>query len=300
VRSAVSAATVVLVILAAMGVADAGVQPQTLSRHSSGSKATRRCRTSYGIVHALQRDARSGSRVFDRIAIRNAARAATRMFHLRIHSPNRKSALQAIEMRNSLRRVVHVARLHHGRRSSADRQVRRALHRYGVASLQFLRQLSRACHRHSNRASPRVAAVASEALYSEQEGHLGVNTFTNYRNASGLGTRIEPGAWVQVSCKVYDPYIQSVNPDGYWYRIASAPWSDAYYSPANTFMNGDPWGGSLYPQHGFRRSRLRVRADAGYAHGHLGPGSRCARRIQVCGDRRTLRREQQRQRELSR
>ena len=49
--------------------------------------------------------------------------------------------------------------------------------------------------------------------------------------------------WVNVSCKVYDPYIASVNPDGYWYRIASSPWNNELLSPANTFMNGDPWGG---------------------------------------------------------
>ncbi|HUB98920.1 MAG TPA: cutinase family protein [Solirubrobacterales bacterium] len=70
-----------------------------------------------------------------------------------------------------------------------------------------------------------------------------VNTFTNYHNASGLGPQIAAGQWVEVSCRVYDPTIASVNPDGYWYRIASPPWNNAYYSPANTFMNGDPYGG---------------------------------------------------------
>jgi hypothetical protein len=58
-----------------------------------------------------------------------------------------------------------------------------------------------------------------------------------------MGQPIAAGQWVQVSCKVYDPTIASVNPDGYWYRIASAPWNNACYSPANTFMNGDPYGG---------------------------------------------------------
>ncbi|MEW2255313.1 hypothetical protein [Streptomyces sp. NPDC047869] len=29
-------------------------------------------------------------------------------------------------------------------------------------------------------------------------------------------------------------------PGGYWYRIASPPWSDTYYAVANTFLNGDP------------------------------------------------------------
>jgi hypothetical protein len=71
----------------------------------------------------------------------------------------------------------------------------------------------------------------------------GVNTFTNYHNASGMGPPISAGTWVEVSCRVHDPFIASVNPDGWWYRIASPPWNDRYYSPANVFMNGDPYGG---------------------------------------------------------
>jgi len=77
----------------------------------------------------------------------------------------------------------------------------------------------------------------------EQQGHHGVNTFTNYHNASGVGQRIPASTWVLVSCKVYDPTIVSVSPGGYWYRIASSPWNNRYYAPANTFMNGDPWNG---------------------------------------------------------
>lgn len=87
-------------------------------------------------------------------------------------------------------------------------------------------------------------APAPAPTWSEQETpNHPVNTFTNYHNASGMGPAIGSGQWVQVSCKVYDPTIVSVNPDGYWYRIASGPWNNAYYSPANTFMNGDPYGG---------------------------------------------------------
>jgi len=82
------------------------------------------------------------------------------------------------------------------------------------------------------------------ANHSEQETpNHPVNTFTNYHNASGMGPAIAAGQWVEVSCRVYDPTIASVNPDGWWYRIASSPWNNAYYSPANTFMNGDPYGG---------------------------------------------------------
>ncbi|MCU1281935.1 MAG: putative cell wall-binding domain [bacterium] len=88
-----------------------------------------------------------------------------------------------------------------------------------------------------------TASPAGASGYSEQEGHHGANTFTDYHNASGMGPRVDAASWVDVSCKVYDPYIQSVNPDGYWYRIASAPWNDQYYAAANTFMNGDPWNG---------------------------------------------------------
>jgi hypothetical protein len=93
--------------------------------------------------------------------------------------------------------------------------------------------------------TPAPAPVpASAPTWSEQETpNHPVNTFTSYHNASGMGPAIAAGQWVQVSCKVYDPTIGSVNPDGYWYRIASSPWGNAYYSPANTFMNGDPYGG---------------------------------------------------------
>lgn len=80
-------------------------------------------------------------------------------------------------------------------------------------------------------------------VYAEQQGSHGANTFTNYHNASGMGVPVNAGQWVNVSCKVYDPYIASVNPDGYWYRLSDSPWNNQYYAAANTFMNGDPWGG---------------------------------------------------------
>jgi len=96
----------------------------------------------------------------------------------------------------------------------------------------------------TSESSPPPPLPVPATTWSEQETpNHPVNTFTNYHNASGMGPAIAAGQWVQVSCKVYDPTIASVNPDGYWYRIASSPWSNAYYSPANTFMNGDPYGG---------------------------------------------------------
>lgn len=77
--------------------------------------------------------------------------------------------------------------------------------------------------------------------YQEQAGASGAATFTNYHNASGAGKRLNARDYVQVTCKVHDPTIPSVNPDGYWYRIASSPYNNAYYAPANSFKNGDPW-----------------------------------------------------------
>lgn len=91
--------------------------------------------------------------------------------------------------------------------------------------------------------TPTPTTGPGQTTYAEQEGHYGANTFTNPYNASGMGSKLPAAAWVQVTCKVYAPAIQSANPDGYWYRIASSPWNNAYYAVANTFMNGDPWGG---------------------------------------------------------
>lgn len=75
--------------------------------------------------------------------------------------------------------------------------------------------------------------------YPAQQASRGADSFQNPHNASGVGPRVVPNQWVDVSCKLYDPYIASVNPDGYWYRIASPPWSNGYYVAANTFWNGD-------------------------------------------------------------
>jgi hypothetical protein len=87
-------------------------------------------------------------------------------------------------------------------------------------------------------------APAPPANHTEEESpHHPVNTFANYHNASGVGPAIAAGQTVEVSCRVYDPTIGTANPDGYWYRIASSPWNNAYYATANTFLNGDPPNG---------------------------------------------------------
>lgn len=86
--------------------------------------------------------------------------------------------------------------------------------------------------------------AASASLHIEQEfNHAGVPTFANPHNASGPGPQIPYLIKVEVSCKLYDPAIPSVDPDGYWYKISSSPWDNFYYAAANTFLNGDPQDG---------------------------------------------------------
>ncbi|MBK6872320.1 MAG: cutinase family protein [Kineosporiaceae bacterium] len=80
---------------------------------------------------------------------------------------------------------------------------------------------------------------APATAHSEQSGSLGSPTFLNPTNAAGAGPRVAAMSTVQVSCRVYAPAIASANPDGWWYRIASFPWSNQYYAVANTFWNGD-------------------------------------------------------------
>lgn len=88
-----------------------------------------------------------------------------------------------------------------------------------------------------------TSASSSATFTEEAYNKNGVPTFTDYTNASGTGPTIPFRESVQVTCKVYDPSIGSSTQGGYWYKIASAPWSNGYYAVANTFLNGDPPGG---------------------------------------------------------
>jgi hypothetical protein len=70
--------------------------------------------------------------------------------------------------------------------------------------------------------------------------HSHANAFRDCDGPTGPGQIIEPNQVVRVFCRVHDVSIPSVKPGGYWYRIASSPWNGNYWSPANTFLNGDP------------------------------------------------------------
>jgi hypothetical protein len=80
----------------------------------------------------------------------------------------------------------------------------------------------------------------------EQAGTGGARSFANPQALSGEGPPVRPGKRLRVSCKVYAPAPRSVVPDGYWYRLASVPWSGRYYAPANSFWNGDRPGHKPY------------------------------------------------------
>lgn len=94
--------------------------------------------------------------------------------------------------------------------------------------------------------SPTSTLVKTGKTWTEQEADIGADSFADPHNASGPGPHLDAKTYVQVSCKVYAPQIASATPDGYWYRIASAPWSDKYYVAANTFWNGDVPGQRPY------------------------------------------------------
>lgn len=85
-----------------------------------------------------------------------------------------------------------------------------------------------------------LPADASKTYPQTSASRIGAATFDDPYSVDTLGPRIEFLRQVQVSCKVYSPVMPSIGPKGYWYRIASPPWNNHYYAPANSFLNGDP------------------------------------------------------------
>jgi hypothetical protein len=81
------------------------------------------------------------------------------------------------------------------------------------------------------------------ATYSETTGGV-THTWTNYTNAGGTqGPSIPSNATVQISCKLTGFAVADGNT--WWYRIASAPWSNSYYASADAFYNNGQTSGSL-------------------------------------------------------
>ena len=70
------------------------------------------------------------------------------------------------------------------------------------------------------------------------------HTWTNYTNAGGTqGPSIQSYTTVQITCKITGFKVADGNT--WWYRIASSPWSNAYYASADAFYNNGATSGSL-------------------------------------------------------
>lgn len=62
----------------------------------------------------------------------------------------------------------------------------------------------------------------------------GTTAFRNPYAISGVGPRVANGLEVEVVCRLHTPNL------GWMYLIHSPPWSRQYYTPANSYLNGDP------------------------------------------------------------
>lgn len=70
------------------------------------------------------------------------------------------------------------------------------------------------------------------------------HTWTNYLNAGGYEGPVIPAfTTVLISCKLTG--FQVADGNTWWYRIASSPWSNAYYASADAFYNNGQTSGSL-------------------------------------------------------
>lgn len=79
--------------------------------------------------------------------------------------------------------------------------------------------------------------------YAETTGGV-THTWTNYTNAGGTeGPSIPSNTTVQIACKLAGFRVADGNT--WWYRIASSPWSGAFYGSADAFYNNGQTSGSL-------------------------------------------------------
>lgn len=83
--------------------------------------------------------------------------------------------------------------------------------------------------------------------YDEQAGGGSQkSTFREPRTLTGQGPRVQPGQQVKVVCRLYVPDGEPSTQPGWWYLIVSAPWNQQYYTPANSYLNGDAHGGPYF------------------------------------------------------
>jgi hypothetical protein len=95
-----------------------------------------------------------------------------------------------------------------------------------------------ALHRHREAITNRVFAGKT---FPEQvsPASIGARTFRNPIAFGGEGKRVPPRQRVQVVCRYQQLDAPASVQPGWWYLIAAPPWSRQYYSPANSYLNGD-------------------------------------------------------------
>jgi len=87
------------------------------------------------------------------------------------------------------------------------------------------------------------ATPTAAGTYGETTGGV-THTWTNYTNAGGTqGPSVPSNSTVQIACVVQGFRVADGNTN--WYRIASSPWSGAYYASADAFYNNGATSGSL-------------------------------------------------------
>lgn len=99
--------------------------------------------------------------------------------------------------------------------------------------------------------TPPTAIQAKDAAVPNAKGPVReqvwapeVPTFAEPFKLAGAERSIPHDRYVLVSCKLYWPHPESVEKDGYWYRVITKPWN-GLFAPANSFWNGDKPGKPL-------------------------------------------------------
>jgi hypothetical protein len=88
--------------------------------------------------------------------------------------------------------------------------------------------------------APTCATCVAGGTFPEQAGTDGAETFRNPLMWAGHGQRVAGLQPVRVICRFYQPDASQTVFPGWWYLLATAPWNGQYYSPANSYLNGDP------------------------------------------------------------
>lgn len=90
--------------------------------------------------------------------------------------------------------------------------------------------------------TPTCSTCTAGKTFPEQvsPSSVGARAFRNPLAFGGEGQRVPTGHRLRVVCRFQQPDAPASIQPGWWYLIASPPWNRQYYSPANSYLNGDP------------------------------------------------------------